>query len=267
MKKIFFTSLLVSSLFVACNNQEVTPLVANFEVTVTGQAPNATLSITNSSTGDGLTEYLWTFSAGADKETSEVETPAALAIDKAGDFTVTLIVSDKSGEKELAKTVNIPGNSAILIHTGLQMGYDNAVVNYGQFFSVEQGVFREAEIPADNSVEINLAFGSCGSGCYFFESPTTLDNGTPKYNLPNATESKVINYEVTPTISTTAFDAMVDDALLSSLTIIGKKDAFGIDQIPSTMLFEIGDGRKGVIKAHGLDAERILVDIKVQKYK
>ncbi|MCF6352184.1 MAG: PKD domain-containing protein [Cyclobacteriaceae bacterium] len=267
MKKTIFTTLLMSSLFFACNKEEVTPLVADFEVAVTGEAPNATLSITNSSTGDGLMEYLWKFSEGTDKATSELETPATLTVDKAGDFTVTLIVGDKSGEKELSKTVNITGNNAIFNYTGLELGYDSSITTYGRFFAVETGlVYKDDEITSDNGAKISLAFGSCGSGCYFFENPAIIKNGSPKYNIPNATISKVTNFENTPTISTAAFDAMADDALLSPLSITDTEDSFGLSQIPSTVLFETADGRKGVIKTNVINADRILVDIKVQKY-
>ena len=96
---------------------------------------------------------------------------------------------------------------------------------------------------------------------YYFESPTVED-----YNVPNATETKVVNYESTPTISVTDFDSMTDDSQLSGLTITGTNDSFGNSSIPGTVLFEISTGKKGVIKTKAVNSDRLLVDIKIEKY-
>ena len=59
---------------------------------------------------------------------------------------------------------------------------------------------------------------------------------------------------------------MKDDSKLSELTIADTDESFGNSSIPGTVLFEISTGKKGVIKTKALNSDRLLVDIKIQKY-
>lgn len=262
MKKIFFLGILTSLLLFSCSKDEdeTTPLAADFTATVTGEAPNAQIGITNSSTG--ATTYLWTFGEGASVSTSTDENPSSITVDKAGDLTIKLVVGNGSEEKELTKTVTITGSNAIVIYTDIEFGLNAGDATYGRLFSFETGqIYKDSEIDASNGSMIHLAFGSMANTIYYFESPTVED-----YNVPNATETKVVNYESTPSISVTDFDSMTDDSQLSGLTITGTNDSFGNSSIPGTVLFEISTGKKGVIKTKAVNSDRLLVDIKIEKY-
>jgi PKD repeat protein len=57
---------------ISCSEDEnaAPPLVLNFEISVTGEAPNAEINITN--TSEGGSSYLWEFSQGAEIEISDL---------------------------------------------------------------------------------------------------------------------------------------------------------------------------------------------------
>ncbi len=262
MRKLLFLSLLVSIILVSCDNtEEVTPLEAKFTATVTGEAPNAQIELVNNSTG--ATSYNWTFSDGAGIESSTDKTPATLTVDKAGDFKIDLIVSDGTVEKAATLTIQVPGYSAIVEYKDLEFALDAGNATYGRLFSFETGkMYLDNEITSDNGSKINLAFGSLGQTMYYFESPDVAD-----YNVPNATTTKIVNYESPLTISPSDFADMTDDRLLKDLVIVTDNESFGNSQIPDhTILFEIASGQKGVIITKSVNNDRLLVDIKIQKY-
>ena len=60
-------------------------------------------------------------------------------------------------------------------------------------------------------------------------------------------------------------DLMVDDSQIKNLPIAETNESFGVNQ-PNIVLFETSDGRKGIIKTTAVNADRLLVDLKVQKY-
>lgn len=264
MKKTIFFGILASVLFFSCGKEIVDPpapkeIVADFEVTITGESPNAQISINNVS--ENATSYNWTFSEGANVLTSTEETPATLTIDKAGEFTIKLVASNDSTEKELSKTISITGYSAIKIYSDLEFALNANDDTYGRLFSFETDtMYLDSEITDDNGSKINLAFGSMGQTMYYFDSPDDND-----YNVPNATKTAVINSG--NTISETDFNDMVDDRLLADLTITDDNDSFGNSSIPgNTVLFETSTGQKGVIITKDVNNVRLLVDIKIQKY-
>lgn len=261
MKKIYYLGILASLVMISCSKDEsATPLVADFSVNVTGESPNAQISITNSSTG--AKTYAWTFGEGASIETSTDEVPSSITVDKAGSLSVKLVVSNGNEEKEVTKTISIAGNSAILSYVDIEFGLSAGSDTYGRLFSFDTGeIYKDSEIDASNGSQMHLAFGSMSNTMYFFESPAVTE-----YNIPNATVTKVVNYESTPTISEADFDGMSDDSNLAGLTINETNDSFGNSSIPGTVLFEISTGRKGVIKTKQVNSDRILVDIKIQKY-
>lgn len=257
MKKLFFLGILTSILLFSCSKDETSPIVVDFTATVTGEAPNAQIAITNSSTG--ATTYSWTFGEGADISSSTDENPSSIAVDKVADLIIKLVVGNGSEVKELSKTVTITGNNAIVTYTDIEFGLNAGDATFGRFFSFETGqIFKDSEIDASNSSMIHLAFGSFENPIYFFESPSVY--------ILNATETKVENYESIPYITVTDFDSMTDDSQLSGLTITEANDSFSNYSIPGTVLFEISTGRKGVVKTKAINSDRLLVDIKIQKY-
>ena len=96
---------------------------------------------------------------------------------------------------------------------------------------------------------------------YFFQSPDH-DN----FDIPNATATKVMNYQSEPAITVEAFSTMADNKLLADLEIEDTNESFGNGSIPGIVLFETSTGRKGAIHTKAVNSDRLLVDIKVEKY-
>lgn len=260
MKNVIFLGIISSFILFSCSKDTEETLVADFDAAVTGEAPNAQITITNNSVG--ATSWSWTFGEGANISESAEEAPASITVDKAGEISITLIATNGGEEMKITKTFTIAGNNAVVTYTDVAFALNSGHNDYGRLFSFETGeIYLDNEVDASNGELIHLAFGSMGNTLYYFESPTHED-----FNIPNSTNTKVINYESEPTFSVEDFDAIVDDSALSSLTIEHSDDGFGNSSIPGTVLFEISTGQKGVIKTKIINSERILVDIKIQKY-
>ncbi|MEN8139232.1 MAG: hypothetical protein ABFR62_12440 [Bacteroidota bacterium] len=263
MKKSIIIGLFASIALLSCSkdDSDLVKLNPDFELTVTGESPNAELSITNNSTG--ATGYQWSLSEGASISTSSDKTPGAITVDKAGDLEVTLIVSNGSVEKEITKTVTVTGNNAVVTYTDLEFAHDGSSDVYGRLFSFETGkMYKDSEISAENGSLIHLAYEGWGNSLFFFESPTV----TERYDVPGATLTLVKNFVIDSIFSVDDFDALEDDSKLKDLTIIDDNNAFGNNYFPGIILFEISTGQKGVIKAKYVNSDRIMVDIKIQKY-
>ncbi len=263
MKRISLLLALITLIVFSCKEEIIEPaeLIADFEITVSGESPNAEVSVTNNS--ENATSYSWTFGEGASIDVSAEQNPASFIVDKAGDFSVNLTVSGGTTEKSVSKTVSITGYNAIVHYTDLGFALNAGDDTYGRLFSFETDqMYLDSEINSDNGSKIHLAFGSIGGTLYYFDSPSES-----AYNVPNATITNVINYESTPTITGTDFNNMVDDRLLADLVIVDDNNSFGNSSIPgNTVLFEISTGRKGVILTKAVNSSRLLVDIKIQKY-
>jgi|GEM_PF-1262974 len=262
MKKTRFLPILaiaVSIVLFSCSEEsDNEPLIADFEVEVSGKAPEAELTFTNNSTG--ASSYMWTFGVGASNRASLKKEPEAIAVDKAGDFEIKLVASNGSGADTLTKTVSINGNSAIVSYQDIEFGTGTG--NYGRFYSfIDEQMYQESEVDGSKEGKIHIAFESTEGTMYYFNSPAA-----DTYDFISAPNTKFTNYESDPTITTDDFDSMQDDELLQDLTIIDDGDSFGKETIPHTVLFELSKGKKGVIKTREVNSERILVDIKIQKY-
>src|SRR5690606_25340875 len=96
-----------------------------------------------------------------------------------------------------------------------------------------------------------------------FETPNSTDRG---FNIPNATETKFENYVEEDEYTVDQFDAMTNDSDLKTLTIEGDNDSFTTNSLPVVVLLENAAGKRGVIKVKSINSDRILTDIKVQKY-
>ena len=261
LTRIFLASLLLTLFLSSCEKDttdEITPLVADFEVTLTGEAPNATIYITNKTTG--ASSFEWSFSEGTSIDTVRTETPANFTVDKAGEFTITLAASNDTEEKTFSKTVTIGGNSAILLYEDIEFALNADDPDYGRLFSTSTGtMYKDNELTLENGPTIDLAFGSMGRTMYYFESPDVAS-----YNVPNATKTKVINYNAV--ISISDFSIITDEKLLKDLVIEDDNESFGNSSFPHIVLFENSKGRKGAIKVQALNGSSVLVDIKMQKY-
>jgi len=261
MKRTILFSILVivTSIFLfSCSEEENEPLTVDFEAEVNGKAPNAEVTFSNKSTG--ADSYEWTFGVGASNRASLKKEPEAITVDKAGELSVKLVVSNGSDEKVLTDTVNIEGNSAIVSYKDIEFGVE-AGGDYGRFYSFKaEEIYKKGEITTGGS-KIDIAFESMGGTMYYFNSPAD-----DAYDFPNATKTEIINYQSEPSITVDQFDSMEDDELLEGLTIKDDDDSFGNSTIPNTVLFELSEGKKGVIKTKKVNSERLLVDINIQKY-
>ncbi|MCT4614164.1 MAG: hypothetical protein N4A49_04725 [Marinifilaceae bacterium] len=260
MKNFFYYLFFISVVLYSCSDEDDdVNLLADFSVEVKGEAPDAEILISNMSSG--AASYSWTFGEGANiKETTE-QTPTAIKVDKAGEITIKLTVQSGLDSKEIEKTVKVEGVSAIQTYKDVEFGLE-ANSSYGRIFSFDDGIiYKDSEISEDNGSKMHLAFGHMGGTMYFFESASAQD-----YNVPNATVTKVINYEDTPTFTVSAFEALNNESSLIDLKIENADDSFGNSNIPGIVLFELASGKKGLIHTKEVNSERILVDIKIQKY-
>ncbi len=167
-------------------------------------------------------------------------------------------------KKEKVEPVVEELKNQIVTYTDLEFAIEGNEEDFGSFFSFEtEKMYKVNEINEENGSKIHLAFTSYGNGLYFFDSP---DN---KHNIPNATSTKTINNEENPRITGDDFVSMKDDSLyvkLENLKFEGYlSDSFITSHIPGTIVFEIADGRRGVIRTKKVNSSRLLVDIKIQK--
>jgi PKD repeat protein len=261
MKKIIILSLLVSGL-ISCSKKDK-PLVPDFDLIVSGESPTATIQIINKSSGADL--YKWNFDKGASDSVSILENPSMISVDKAGEFIVKLTADNGSEKKTIEKKITVAGNSAILTFTNLEFGLEKGSLVYGRYFSFETGImYKDAEINSTNGSKIDIGLGSFNQYMLFFASP---DDHRFSFllNIPNATLTKIVNWESNLRITPAAFDSMNDDRLLSALNIVDNNQSFD-NEFPHTVLFQLSTLQKGVIKLKAVNSDRLLVDIKIQKY-
>lgn len=260
MKKINFIYILLILLAMsACTKQSDIALYPDFSVTVTGVSPNAILNIVNKSTG--ATDYQWTFGEGASVSTSTDKEPANIKIDKAGTLSIVLAVKNGDSQKTKASSVVIGGNHAMVTFTGVEFALKASDATYGRFFSTETGlIYKDNEVNATNGPKIDLAFLSLSATNNYFTSPNS-----PQFTIPYATTSLVRHF-INNEIAVTDFETIKDDVLIKNTSITTDNKPFGSTGYPLLVLFQNSKGKKGVIKVREINASRLLVDIKIQKY-
>jgi PKD repeat protein len=265
IKKVIYSLTLLSSMFFifsSCDDDENTAVNADFTLAVSGQSPNAEVTITNTTTG--ASSYMWTFSEGAEMETSTEQNPGTITVDKTGTFEVTLVASRGNDTETITKTIEITGEDAIIVYQDIAFARAAANATYGRFFSTETGlIYKDSEVNATTGSKIDLAFATLGESVNYFTSP---DDEEEDFNIPSAQTTKVVNYTPDFGITSAIFDAATNDAFIDDITISASDDdSFGTSH-PYIILFETESGRKGAIKTKAVNADRLLVDIKVQKY-
>lgn len=259
MMKKTLLGLLTGAILLSCSGDKKKEISIDFELKVVGEAPNAKVQITNST--QDADNFEWSFSEGSSQVLSTEKEPS-VTVDKTGEFEVKLIASNGDGNKELTKKIEISGNNAILTYEDLEFALDKNNNSIGCLYSFEdQKMYKLSEVNNDNASKIDLGFGSMSNTMYFFVS--LADDW---FGFSEAPKTQVVNYESTPSVTVSDFEAMEDDAKLSVLTITGTNDSFGNSEIPGTVLFELASGKKGIIKTKAVNSDRILVDIKIQKY-
>jgi hypothetical protein len=264
-----FSTLLATAImmaFLSCTSEddssnsstdEPEPLVADFNVTVEGEAPNAEIVIEN--TSEGGSSFEWEFGEGSSMEGSTEEAPSGITVDKTGEFEIKLIVSAGSESEEKTETVTIEGNNAIITFEDVEFDqdYDNQV--NGINFSVSEGeVYTDSELSDENYDLIDFYFFGCECTAISFFGADDSDM------ISDGKQTLMRNKSNDFTVD--QFDASSDDAELATIEIAEEMNFIETLEFPHVVTFQLEDGRSGAIKCKEINNSRILVDIKVQKY-
>ncbi len=269
MKKLQLSAILLLTLFASCSEDDQS-INVDYSIEVEGESPSATLIIKNNT---AASNFEWTFDKGAyiiteemkpsSITTSEEKEPVGIKIEKAGQFTVKLKATEGAETNEVTKIITIPGHSAIKKFTNVIFGQVENDPRYGRFFSTQTGkIYKQADVNETIGPKIDLVYHGSESNFIFFENPADLFTDT--FVIPGATTTKVMNYESGFLVSD--FDTMTDDALLTDLTITHQNKTTGTLNVPFIVLFQNAAGQKGAIKLIALNTDKLMVDIKVQKY-
>jgi PKD repeat protein len=257
MKKTLLFLFGLSAIFTSCSKDEEV-LIADFNVVVTGKSPNAEVSLENKSLLG--TTYEWTFSEGASITASKEQTPAKLKVDKAGDFTITLKVSNGSETKEVTKTVKVEGVNGFASFKNIELSQVVGSTTLGRCLSTKTGkVYKDSETKTA-SADIDLVYYGSESSFIYFEGP----NKAEKLSFTNPKKTLVQNYK--SRFEVAKFDALADDAALKSFNVIDDESVIGTLDFPTTVSFKTAEGKVGVIKLVAINSDRLLIDMKVQKY-
>lgn len=241
------------------------------------QAP---VSITMSNSSINATSYSWTFPNGT-PNVSAAETPT-VTFHGPGTYTISLEADNGKRVHTVTKEITVHPDTNIRTFFNIELAINSAhnTNDKGAFFSTTlRKVFKADEVNAENGAAIDIAFFGLDNSFGFnrFLSPDEV--GTNGFvAIPNATHTKFINSQeicgCSASLTATEFDSMVDDDLLTALTITETPNGllqFDSGLLPRVILFETQDGRKGAIKikdyiANGT-ASYLVCDVKVQKQK
>lgn len=262
MRAISMIMMLMILMTLSCATYETSvPVTARFTLDVSGQAPYATVTVVNKSTGADY--YQWIYSNfTADGDTMSVLPEPRIIIDHAGIFTIKLIASKGIYSSVMTDTVTILGNNAVQTFSGLEFALKAGDPVYGRLFSFSTNkMYKDSEIDTITGPLINLAFGSSGDTSFFFRSPTDT-----AFKVPRARNVIIANNDPADTLTVGDFDAMADDAILKTLVVPDTINTFNASKIPGIVPFQLFDGRRGLIKTRAVNSSRLLVDVKLQKY-
>lgn len=254
-KLLFLISLV--AFFSSCSKDGET-LTPDFDVVVTGKSPNAEIAIVNKSTS--ATSFEWVFGEGSSVATCKDETPAKITVDKVGEFTITLKATNGSETKELTKTVKVEGQNGVAFFKDIALSQVAGDTKMGRCLSVKTGkVYKDIEAK-DASKDIDLVYYGSQSAFIYFESPDKAE----KITLANPKKTLVQNYK--DRFDVKAFDDLVDDSSIKNLNVVYDESVIGSLSFPLTVTFKTAENKVGIIKIKAINADRILFDMKVQKY-
>ncbi|HAN17888.1 MAG: hypothetical protein A2X13_10760 [Bacteroidetes bacterium GWC2_33_15] len=258
MKKLTFLTLMaVTALFFAsCEEDEDTSKV-DFNVVVTGESPNAIVQITN--TSDSADVFTWGFSEGANITTT-TETNPQVIVDKTGDFKITLIATTGEKEEKKSKTVKITGKNGISFFENLEFGRSGYTNTYGEYFSCSSGlVYTENELT--NSIKSIIDFVIYARGGIVIYGPDECDDPIVGYRTTD------FNNNIDNSFTIEDFNNLQDDENLKNLS---NADNYYVvvyfEEPPRVILMKDYEGKWGAIKLKEVQTEKIIVDVKMQKY-
>lgn len=241
--------------------EEVKSLL-DFDVKVEGEAPKAKLIIENKSVG--AKSYEWTFGDGANMLNAVGEKPLGLEVDKAGSFEIKLIAEIDSKKVELVKTFDIKGYNAVISYKDLMFGMPILLKDrkFGRGFSFETGLVYEIdgtnEINAAIKASIEIRLRTLSGLGYRFVDGKSDGSGIPYITFDNAVPESVFSAKM--------FDDVESDKLLVDLKVINSNEYITDDVFPRIIMFKRKNGQKGIIKIKSINSEKVVVDIKIQKY-
>lgn len=125
-----------------------------------------------------------------------------------------------------------------------------------RFFASSTGnLYKESEITATNVSLIDLV-GESNTAFIAFSSPSSVTT------LANGSVTKIQHTNVS--LDAASFDEL-NAVTLSLLNVNDDNESLSIDSKDKIILFENTEGKKGAIKIKAINADRLLVDIKVMK--
>lgn len=259
LKFIFFFTFIF--FLASCEKEAPTPLTADFDMETDSDGNIVPVTVTLNNKSEGATSYEWTFEEG-NPATSNEKNPGAVVFNSIGEFTITLVASNDSESKTVSKKVTVNRSSEIVEFNDVSFGVEGSD-QYGYFFSTKRNqMYKEEELNEEIGEDIDLALVSYqGHTMVFFESPTNEEY----FDIPNARNTNVINF-VQDEFTVEDFDAMEDDSSIKDIEIVHDGEAIFATNLPKVILFQNADMQKGVIKLKAFNSERLLVDIKLQKY-
>jgi hypothetical protein len=127
-----------------------------------------------------------------------------------------------------------------------------------KYFSTSEGkMYSKSEITAESTKVIDLV-GDSNQTFIAFSSPSKTSE------ISGGTVTKIQHLDTKLTV--TNFDDIKDDSTLKNLSVTDDNDSVGITGYKEKIIiFENAAGKKGVIKLKAINADRVLVDIKVMK--
>jgi PKD repeat protein len=233
----------------------------------------APATIVLESQATSVLQYRWEASGG--KIANDTARNTSVYFENPGSYVITLHVDNEKETREISKEIRLKPNTNLVSLQDIRLGV-NTSREAGPFFSGRlRRTFVEDEIDEENGKQIDFVFFGLNSRFTYcrFLSPNGVQDFTFQA-IPEAIKTYVVNDlgSVNLNFTTATFDAMQNDASLLPLEIKSNDTGdlyFGIDQLPRFILFETGDGRKGVIKIKtkteaGIESY-LTVDIKMQK--
>lgn len=223
----------------------------------------------------GVETLLWECSGAT--ITNNTSASAGIHFPVAGQYTVSLNVSNGKHTKRVSQSIIVKENTNLRTHKDIKLGINTASETIGSLYSTKlRRIFKTSEVNSSNGSLVDIAFFGLNADFTYnqFISPDQL-NLTPLPEIPNAKPTKFINKTELGTISLTTdqFNIMTTDALLKNLqisTVSYGDEFFTATQLPRVVLFETSDGRKGAILIKAMidsskESSYILADIKIQK--
>ena len=242
----------------------VPPINADFEVPLTVNTNNTTISATS---------YSWV-AVGATVPSSTAINPS-FVYTAPGNYTLQLTATNTKSTQTVTQNITVLPNTNLSVQNNIKLGINTAENTIGCFYSTTQKrVYKANEVDGSNGQLIDLVF--FGLNATFSSNRFIAASDALNYTfsaLPNATTTNFVNKQETCScglnITDAQFNAMTNDLLLQNTTITNQTVSFSDMLIPGIVPFKTQDGRKGLIKVKSFTNDGlnsfIMVDIKVQK--